>query len=291
MYAYIILHYKVSSPTIDAINSIKNIKGHKKIVVVDNNSNNGSFENVKRAFDNDSDIYFLHNKRNLGFAKGNNIGYEFAKKNLNSDVIVCLNNDVEIQNYAFQDILNQYLDKNIHIIGPNIINLEGVSQNPTQKKIWDIKDINRVILKYRILRFINSINAYRLIDIFKLYSALRKQTVETRSYNRSKQARIIEKDELLHGACVIFMPPYVKKEKYAFFPDTFLYMEEDILKTLCDIKGYTLVYDPNLLVMHKEDLSTNEVTKSKRKKREFIFKNSIESLKKYKGILKKQKIL
>lgn len=58
-----------------------------EVIVVDNGSSDGSPDMVKRNFKN---VRLIKNKRNLGFAKGNNVGIKASKGNF----IVLLNNDV-----------------------------------------------------------------------------------------------------------------------------------------------------------------------------------------------------
>jgi len=58
-----------------------------EVIVVDNGSSDGSPDIVTRNFKN---VKLITNKKNLGFAKGNNVGIKASKGNL----IVLLNNDV-----------------------------------------------------------------------------------------------------------------------------------------------------------------------------------------------------
>ena len=48
---------------------------HFEVVLVDNASNDGSFELAKNQF---SRAHFIKNPTNLGFSRGNNIGIRFA---------------------------------------------------------------------------------------------------------------------------------------------------------------------------------------------------------------------
>ena len=92
---FVILHYQAINETIDCVNSIKRILHNQnyKIVIVDNCSPNKSGHKLKQMYGNDQNVYCLLNHKNLGFANGNNIGYQFAKNHLNCDFICCLNND------------------------------------------------------------------------------------------------------------------------------------------------------------------------------------------------------
>lgn len=64
-----------------------------EIVLVDNNSTDGSLEMAKSTF---SKPIFIRNEENLGFAAGNNVGIRFALERM-ADFVVLLNNDTEVE--------------------------------------------------------------------------------------------------------------------------------------------------------------------------------------------------
>jgi GT2 family glycosyltransferase len=71
----------------------KNDYPNFEIVLVDNNSTDGSLETAKADF---SKAHFIKNEENLGFSAGNNIGIRFALERM-ADYILLLNNDVEVE--------------------------------------------------------------------------------------------------------------------------------------------------------------------------------------------------
>ena len=78
---------------------------------------------------------------------------------------------------------------------------------------------------------------------------------------------------VLHGSCLIFSPEYVKSEQEAFYKETFMWMEEEILAYLCQKKGYRMVYSPLLKVYHMEGIST-EMAKD-RSERYFFYSQQL----------------
>lgn len=64
-----------------------------EVVVVDNNSQDGSFELAKSLFPK---AHFIKNKANIGFAAGNNVGIRFALERM-ADYVFLLNNDAEVE--------------------------------------------------------------------------------------------------------------------------------------------------------------------------------------------------
>lgn len=96
------------------------------VVVVDNNSADGSLEAAKAKF---SKAIFIKNEQNLGFASGNNVGIRFSLEH-GADYILLLNNDTEVTS-DFLAFLTAASEKNkkIGIAGPIIF--KGNS-----KKVW-----------------------------------------------------------------------------------------------------------------------------------------------------------
>lgn len=100
---FVILHYLTYEDTIECVESITNNINYKnyEIIIVDNASKNGSYEAIEDKFRYSEKIYIIKSNKNLGFAKGNNIGYKFAKNNLNADFIITINNDTIITERLF----------------------------------------------------------------------------------------------------------------------------------------------------------------------------------------------
>ena len=69
-------------------------------MIVDNGSSNNSGKLIDSKYKDMSNIHVILLKDNLGFAKGNNIGFQYAKKELNCDFICMLNNDTILSHKA-----------------------------------------------------------------------------------------------------------------------------------------------------------------------------------------------
>ncbi|HGJ1858830.1 glycosyltransferase family 2 protein [Streptococcus pneumoniae] len=274
-----ILHYRTSNDTIECIKSIQKLEGDYKIVIVDNASQNGSIERVEALFANNDEIVIIKNTKNLGFAAGNNIGYAYARTQIKADMIAVLNNDIVIKQKDFINrIFELYRNSQFHIAGPDIVSLvDGHHQSPVVEKINSISKANKELFKYRILRIINKIGLYELMT--------RQPKKELNRISVADPMRYQE-NVILHGSFVIFSPLYVSEEECAFRPDTFMYMEEPILYEYCMLKNYKTVFDPSIVIYHKEDSSTNSLYNAAYAKREFVFKNMIRSLKIYRSLLK-----
>lgn len=274
-YGFVILHYLTDDDTIKCVNSIlkRYTDRNYEIVIVDNYSNNGSIEKVEKEFKNIKNIHFIKNVRNLGFAKGNNEGYKYCRDILKCNNIIISNNDIIVDSSnIFERIELDVKKYKSGIIGPDIVSMvDKGHQNPMTEDIQTKKDIIKDIIKYRILLTLNVLN---------LYNFTRNKFRNTGIKSRIKEFNPELKESVqLHGSFIIFTNLFVNKMQNAFCNDTFLYMEETILKKICDINEINTLYDPFIRVYHKEDSSTNKLNNSSKKKRTFVFKNLIKSLK------------
>lgn len=276
---FVLLHYKNHLDTIECISSILKLNFSKSIVVVDNASKDCSIDIVKDNFKESKNLFFIENERNLGFAEGNNIGYKFAREKLNSDYIIVGNNDLIFDQANFIQQINKiYQENKVELIGPDIESLQDHGhQNPMTGTSRKTLKINIELMRYRLLLLLSKYNLY---DVLKR----KKNNAIGMSLPKGLQKNT-QRNVVLHGSIIIFTPSYVQNESKAFRPGTFLYMEEDILYLYAQSKGYATLYEPTLHVYHKEDSSTNKAFGNNKKKREFVFKNMIKSMKVYRRYL------
>ncbi len=91
----IILTWNRKNMLRDCLNSIKKNTYYKnyKIVVVDNNSTDGSAEMVKKQF---KEVNVIKRKKNKGFSEAYNIAVKYASKKYNPDYFFFLNNDTKV---------------------------------------------------------------------------------------------------------------------------------------------------------------------------------------------------
>ena len=106
IYAFVILHYITTKDTIECINSIRDnvfvpCNDKKYIIVVDNGSPNSSFNELNTTFKENENILFIKSNENIGFARGNNLGFMYAKNNLKADFIIMANNDTIVSQKKF----------------------------------------------------------------------------------------------------------------------------------------------------------------------------------------------
>lgn len=104
---------------------LKNLKNIKyEIIVVDNNSSDGSVDYLKKLAGN-KNIKCIFSKENLGFGGGNNLGMKVCT----GDYILLLNSDCIIQNNVIEKV-KIWMDQNkdYGLASPNLYNPDGTVQ-------------------------------------------------------------------------------------------------------------------------------------------------------------------
>lgn len=115
----IVLNYNGKKTILDCINSIyDSTYSNFEVVIVDNNSTDGSFELIKKTF---FKANIIRNSKNIGFAAGNNIGIRFALEKF-ADYIFLLNNDATIESDMLSLLMNEMRkNSSASIISPLIL--------------------------------------------------------------------------------------------------------------------------------------------------------------------------
>lgn len=115
----VILNVNDAVNTVECIESITkmNFKNYE-IILVDNGSTDNSAYIIKQKFPK---ITLIKNKRNLGFAEGNNVGIRHAIYEKKVDWVLLLNNDTIVDPNFLIELLNAaQRDRNIGVLGPKI---------------------------------------------------------------------------------------------------------------------------------------------------------------------------
>lgn len=117
----IYVNYKTSQLIIDSISSVVE-KTHGisyEIIVVDNNSGDNSFDDIKKAY---PEVIYIQSGENLGFGRANNLGINIAS----GECLFFLNPDTLLMNNAIY-ILYKYLidNSNAGACGGNLYNIDN----------------------------------------------------------------------------------------------------------------------------------------------------------------------
>ena len=270
MFSFIILHYKNIEETIECLTKLQSLFQDKcHMVIVDNNTLSKSEEKLIQKFTKD----ILKLDKNYGFAKANNKGIAYARKKYKSKYYIVMNNDVYIDDANFLNIIEKdYKKYSFDMMGPYISSPSKESVNPFPV-IKDIESLNKEISRCQklIKIYSNPIMYFLLQVVLKIKHAIRKPNISTNG------DKILLKSPL-HGCCIIFSDNYLKKYKYPFYNETFLFHEEEFLYQRVINDKLVSLYDPELKVFHKEGSSINKSNKKERLSKLFREKTRLKSL-------------
>ncbi len=280
---FVILHYTAIEMTIGCVSSIRrhiDTVGYK-IIIVDNCSPDNSWRELNQIFKNDTDIVLLHSDENVGFARGNNIGFSYAKENCHPQFLVLMNNDVYlIQGWIYKKLKQKYEETDYAVLGPMIITGEGsICSSPLRKEILTMQRARRSMRRYYRLLILNRIG---LDKYYRSFMSKAREHIP----QFSVEERLIQHENVeIHGSFMVFSENYISRFE-GLDPSTFLYMEEDILFLHLMKNDLKSIYCPDIAVYHKEDASTDAVLKNNHKKNAFVYRNCLNSLESYLEILK-----
>jgi GT2 family glycosyltransferase len=100
-----------------------------EVVVVDNDSKDGSFELAKSLY---SKFHFIKNTKNSGFSAGNNVGIRFALEKM-ADYVFLLNNDAVLEKNTLSKLVEASEKETAGIFSPLIYNREITSGSREEK--------------------------------------------------------------------------------------------------------------------------------------------------------------
>lgn len=236
MLGVVVIDYKSPQMTIDYINKelpkvdvpyvcivVVNEATDKEVSIIADATHGIVVEDGKNA--RDGKVFIIPSLRNLGFAKGNNLGVEFLKNNFECDYILFSNTDIEIKSGQNLSKMIDCINSNDQIgaVGPMILSRDGSLQLPHY----------------------GYVSPYRLIGWF-LFPFLRRK--------RNTVSSISVKEGFCYwvqGSFFIMRTSDFIKVGM-FDPNTFLYSEEPILaEKLRRIKKEMYFY-PNVSILHYE---------------------------------------
>lgn len=197
-------------------------------------------------------VYVVHSSENLGFARGNNLGVEFLRRNCECEYLLFSNDDLVFEEEFSLDTLIDILkrDSSVGAIGPAVIGLDGKHQSPHRRIV----------------------SAYRQIG-WHVFSRLRKSKRESKG-NSSFYAPEEGFCYWVSGAFFLMRTSDFTKI-HGFDPDTFLYCEEPIIAEKLHGIGKSMYYCPKIRVIHQEGATTKSVATNSRIKKWIVESNCI----------------
>ena len=219
----IIVNYNVKDLLSACIKSLyRNLPAEEiEVIVVDNNSSDGSEAVIKNQFPS---VVWIGNKYNAGFSAANNQGMKAAHAN----VMFLLNPDTELTDGVLEGMLQQQKDHPSNMIIPQLLNSDG----SLQISCWKFPEIWGIIFE--------SLYLHKFINIYN-YPA---QTF-------SKQFN----PDCASGAAMMFGRNIYNATGGL---DEDLFWSEDIdFSYMSTIKGMPLIYFPQYKIYHHSGKSSS----------------------------------
>lgn len=263
-FVFVILHYVNIEDTHECIESIKKLSyDNWEIVLVDNCSPDGSGKKLEEEYKNEKEIHVILNDKNLGFAKGNNKGFIYAKNILKADFICQINNDTLIEDENFiEKIIHYYEKEKYYIAGPDVISLINHNHQNPAIKFQTFKETIKLTIE-NIIRLFGYFSG-TIDNIDKIYKNRQKKKKENKKINTCDENIKKVSDYALNGACWIYSPDYIN-EFNGMYSKTYMYGEELIMFYICKQLELNYAYIENTYIIHKEGSSTKKVFNSKEK--------------------------
>jgi len=224
----VVLNYNTWQKTINCINSIINTyKGKMKIVIVDNCSQNQSFEKLKSSFSQDkySDIHVIKSERNGGFSYGNNFGYRYISEHFLVDYVVFSNNDVIFETDTIRKLIEILCN-----------NSRALAAAPL------ILDLNNQPMSL----------PWKSQQSFSQYLGIRNGHACLFSMS---ELRDITQVYMVSGCCFAVSIKLFRNIGL-FDENVFLYNEEGILSRKAKEAGYSIWFAPMVSIIHDHGAST-----------------------------------
>ncbi|WP_309216042.1 glycosyltransferase family 2 protein [Lacticaseibacillus rhamnosus] len=277
MTVFVILNYLTVSETIETIREIESMGTVSiKIIVVDNASPNGAGKKLQNSLKSDPKVRVVQNSENVGFARGNNLGYKLAKE-YDPDFVIMQNNDIQyIQSNFLELVKTEYSESGFDILGPDILVPEtGIHQNPKRRSSYSSSDIHRILQMSE--RKLKNKKRLAIRAFFKQFVVIRKIVLKLKARKQRSLWKERLKGPILHGSCLIFSKNFLNRIPEPFDPRTFFYFETEILDLRLANTGMLVIYNPNLHVLHHQNTSTKMASKDELQKTIFQLENMIKS--------------
>ncbi|MDF2800635.1 MAG: glycosyltransferase [Anaerocolumna sp.] len=276
--AIVILNYMNYEDSLTCINCALRQKGEGyEIIVVDNGSENNSYDILMSEYYRIPNITLLRLEKNLGFAGGNNYGINYARKNFRADYIFVCNSDVTFTEDLFESTLALQI-KGVGAISPPVFNNEekpqpiSITTNHIYLKI--ISTIIQMLINW--LTYLPGIER-----LFKVYHSRKKVLPKkNKEEDYTKDINWNPNKFNLQG-CAFFLTPEFFKYYEQLYPRTFLYWEEINLIVYLSKAHLQAVIKDLPAVIHKGKKSTTHLIKDnayEKKRLEYSMKSMIKSL-------------
>lgn len=218
----VLLNYKGLEDTLQCIENLEKIDyDNYEIIIVDNHSEDGSYEILKKRFEHKHVV--IEAEVNGGFASGNNLGIKYAVNN-GTDFVLLINTDTFVEEDFLKELISCY-------------HRNSTAGIVTSKILYES---NRDYIWY----------AGGEVNLSRFYGYhFGEGERDSSEYN-------IEKKISFATGCVMLISSKVIKKVGLFCEDYFMYYEDVDYCVKITEAGYNIYYCPSSIVYHKVSASS-----------------------------------
>lgn len=229
---FIILNYNDADTTIKLVDELESwTVNDLHIVVVDNQSIDGSFERLNERYYLAENIDVLLSEKNGGYSYGNNFGSKYAIEKYSPQYIAIANPDIQIDQVTFEKLLQTFdIDNSVAMVAPVMKNTKG-----------DYKIYSQTIPTY-------------MDDLAACYHSSKSKTIIEKEFQYLNDEKNMILTEMLPGSFFVLRTECFE-EIGLFDENVFLFCEERILGNKLRDKGYKAVFRSDLFFVHAHSVS------------------------------------
>ncbi|SHM59434.1 glycosyltransferase family 2 protein [Gracilibacillus kekensis] len=263
----ILVDYNSAKVTRKMLESIREFKYIKQIIIVDNNSQLENYEELigyTKGLERSKSkkINVLRSDENLGYFGGLNLGIDFVLKNYEGENVLIANNDLLFEEDFFEILNQEKFNVKDLVIAPRVKTIDGHEQNPHL--------ISKIGKKNILLYDFYYLNYYLGMLILK---------VKRKFMGRRKVKQVDKGMEIFAGIGAIYiLTPYFFDCYRTLECPVFLWGEEIFLAHQIERVNGKIVYNPKLKVKHLESVTTSQMPS---KEKYLLTKKSYKIYKKY----------
>ncbi|MBI5236965.1 MAG: glycosyltransferase family 2 protein [Deltaproteobacteria bacterium] len=248
IFYFIAVNYRNYEFTIKYIKSINRFnfdRANIHIRIVDNDSGPEDLEAIQKATTGLKNFKLIKNEKNLGYFKALNVGIDdvYDKRDC---ILIVGNNDMEFHENFIAELQKVGYDDKTLVIAPNIITMDGRHQNPHY--IARMSRLRKFGFKVYHTSYFLSLCIHWLRGMQKKLRPPKKNDEHT-------------KRQFIHmgvGACYILTEFFF--DHYAKLDDSvFLWGEESLLANQIESVNGKILYEPDLIVYHRENGSVSKI--------------------------------
>lgn len=238
----IIVNYKNYELTIKCINSVIHSLNEidYEIIVIDNDSPNESFEEIKDSFIQNEKVRAIKNEKNSGFGSANNLGVTLSK----GKYVLFLNPDIIVLKNAINKMMNLLKqDKEIGLLSGKLLNDDYTIQYSC-RRILPLIDF--LICRTPLSKFISKKKKSEINSIYLM-----------KDYNHNE----IREVDWVMGACMLMERSFFENIG-GFSEEYFMYFEDVDLCYKVKVNSKKVIYFPEAEMIHLHNQeSTKKINK------------------------------